>query len=418
MSAADPAARLDPPSADSDRGGPFSLFEGDWMQQTYAALGLGSHSRFWKTRRCIYAVLVTYAPLALLAWRQGLVDSVVSPTNFFADFAAYAIFLVGLPLFLLAEVVIDAGTREAATQFQSCGVVRKSDAASVVRTHATLRRWRESRIPDVVCVVLAYAFSLAILVPQFGAAPLPTWHVAGDESSRRMTAAGMWAFFIALPLLNYTWLRLIFKTALWIHYLYHVSRVRLDLVPTHPDLTCGIGFISEAQGRFALLILAYGITNVAAPVGYEIAVQHYDLSIMPVWGPIVGFVIGAPILFTAPLFLFTKQLYRTRRRALAAYRERAVDVLRRLERGWLYGDKREEAVEELRAFGEQTTLDTLYNRIHRMRVVPFDLRSFGQLIGSTLGSVSTLLPLLRSRDEVNGAIELFSKLLEHLGAGH
>src|SRR5690242_4387979 len=147
---------------------PFSLFAGDWMQQTYAALGLGSHRRFWKTRRCLYAVLVTYVPMAVLAWRQGLYESVVSPTNFYADFAAYACFLVGLPLFLLAEIVIDGSTREAAEQFTSCGVVRPEDVPSLLHVHATLRRWRESHGPDYACVALAFFFSLAILKPQFG----------------------------------------------------------------------------------------------------------------------------------------------------------------------------------------------------------------------------------------------------------
>jgi len=397
---------------------PFSLFAGDWMQSTYADLGLGSHRRWYKTKRCAAAILVTYLPMAVLAWRQGLVEGAVSPTNFFADFAAYACFLVGLPLFLIAEIVIDTSTREAAEEFMSCGVVCPEDAPSVVRVQETLRRWRESRAPDAVCVLLAYALSLAILVPQFGHDPLPTWHVAGEPGSRHLTAAGYWAFFVALPLLDYVWLRLIFKTLLWIYYLYHVSRVRLALLPTHPDLTGGIGFVSEAQGRFAVLILAYGISNVAAPVGYQIAVQDYELTAMPVWGPIVGFIIGAPLLFTLPLFMFTKQLYRTKRRALSAFRERAVEHLRDIEKRWLYTEHRESLPEELRMPAEQTMLDGLYGRIHHMRVVPFDLRSLGQLIGSTLGSMATLLPLLHSRSEINEAVDVLGKLLEHLGGSH
>jgi len=139
---------------------------------------------------------------------------------------------------------------------------------------------------------------------------------------------------------------------------------------------------------------------------------------MPVWGPIVGFIIGAPLLFTAPLFMFTKQLYRTKRRAMSAYRERAVEHLRHLEKRWLHNERREAAPEEMRQFAEHSTLDALYNRIHHMRVVPFDLRSFSQLIGSTLGAMSTLLPLLHARGEANEIMELVTKLFERLGAGH
>lgn len=390
----------------------FSLFAGDWMQTTYADLGLGSHRRLYLLRRCLIAILVTYVPMAALAWRQGLVEGAISPTNFFADFAAYACFLVGLPLFLAAEIVIDGSTRGAAADFIHCGVVRAEDLERVLREHERLRRWRVSRAPDVVCIVIAYMLSLAILVPQFGDAPLPTWHVTGDETSRSLTAAGMWAFLIALPLLNYIWLRLTWKTLLWIHYLYHVSRVRLDLHPTHPDLTGGIGFVSEAQGHFALFILAYGISNVAAPVGYQIAVQNYDLTIMPVWAPIVGFIVGAPLLFTLPLFMFTKQLFRAKRRALAAFRERAAEHVRQLEKRWLFGERRDAGPDELKPLAEQSSLDTLYARIHRMRVVPFDWKSFGQLVGSTLGAVATLLPLLHSKGELKDLVELVGKLFE------
>jgi hypothetical protein len=368
-------------------------------------------------KRCIAAVLVTWVPMAILAWRQGLIDLAVTPTNFFADFAAYAIFLVGLPLFLLSEVIIDGSTREAADDFFRCGVVAADEAPRVDGVHATIRRCRESWWPDVACVALAFALSLVILVPQFGPQPLPTWHVDGDVGARRLTAAGCWAFLIAIPFVNYIWLRLTFKICLWIYYLYHVSRTRLDLHPTHPDLTGGLGFISEAQGRFALFILAYGISNVAAPVGYQIAVQNYDLSIMPVWGPVVGFVVGAPLLFTLPLFMFTKQLFRTKKRALAAMRERVAEHSRRVEARWLFEHAPPPAAEETQQLAEQNLLATMFARVEHMRVVPFDLRSFGQLIGSTLGAMATLLPLLHSKGEITDTVEAISKLLGHLG-GH
>jgi hypothetical protein len=406
-------ARQAPPAPEV----PFSLFENDRLRRFLAEVGLGSHRPFSMVKRCLFAILVTWVPMAILAWTQGLVSTQISPTNFLADFAAYGCFLVGLPLFLIAEVIIDGSTREAADQFFRCGVIRREDAPRIIRTHVVIRQWRESQWPDLVCMFFAYTFSLAILVPQFGPNPVPTWHVMTDEHFRLLTAPGFWAFFIALPLLNYIWLRMIWKVALWIYYLYHVSHVRLDLHPTHPDDTGGIGFISEAQGRFALFILAYGITNVAAPVGYQIAVQNYDWSIMPVWGPIVGFTIGAPLLFTLPLFMFTKQLARTKKRALAAYRERVIEHSRQFEKRWLFSDQREAGPEEMRQLAEQSTLGAMYTRIEHMRVVPFDLRSFGQLMGSTLGAMSTLLPLLHSKGDLAAIFEAFGKMLGHLGGG-
>jgi hypothetical protein len=396
---------------------PFSLFQGDCLRRTWASMGLGTHTPFPIVRRCLVAVLITYVPMAILAWRQGLFDTELTPTNFFADFAAYAQFLVGLPLYIVAEVIIDGSTREAADQFTRCGIISCADTPRINQVHETLKRLRESFWPDAICIVMAYVFSLVILVPQFGSDPLPTWHVHGEGQSRNLTAAGYWTFFIAIPFSNYIWMRLICKIALWIYYLYSVSRMRLELHATHPDLTGGIGFISEAQGRYALFILAFGISNVAAPVGYQIAVLNYELSILPVWGPLVLFTIGAPLLFTLPLFMFTKQLFRTRKRALAAYRERVTDHSRVVESRWLFGDKSNAPQEEIRDLAEQSTLGAMFERIERMRVIPFDLRSSVQLVGSTLGAMATLLPLLHAKGEMAGIVEAISKLLGELG-GH
>jgi hypothetical protein len=391
------------------------LFEGDTLQFVYAQLGLSNDARFYLVKRCLAAVTLTWVPLAVLALRQGLVGGGISATNFFADFAAYAQFLLAMPLFMLAEAIIESSTREAARQFLTCGIVKPEDVPQVYSVHATIQRARQSYWPDVACALIGYALSLAILVPIFSAHPMPEWHAQGIAQSRRLTAAGVWEFFVALPLLNYTWLRFIWKIILWIFYLYRVSRLQLDLHATHPDLTGGIGFISEAQGRFAIYILAYGISNIAATVGYEVAILHYDFSVVSVVSPIVGFIIGAPLLFTLPLFMFTKQLARSKKRALAIYRQRVTEHSRRLENRWLMGNDdpqpEQGTQEEMRELAEFTTLGTMFSRIEQMRVIPLDLRSLGQLVGSTLGSIATLLPLLHADQALTSIFEAIGKLL-------
>ncbi|MGE0665955.1 MAG: hypothetical protein AB7O49_05290 [Sphingomonadales bacterium] len=390
----------------------FSLFEGDWLHRAYDAAGLGDGSRFALARRCVLSVLVTWVPIALLAWWGGLYGGGLSPTNFFADFAAYAQLVMAMPLFIASERVIDASTREVAEQLVSCGIVRPQDRGRLDQAHAMVARARRSFWPDIGCIVLAFTLSLVILVPEFGPDPLPTWHVKDYDHWRTLTPAGAWAFLVALPILNYTWLRFAWKIWLWIFYLYKVSRLRLELHPTHPDLTGGIGFLSEAQGRFALFILAYGVSNVAATVGYEVVILDYSLDTMTVWGPLLGFAIGAPLLFTLPLLMFTRQLHRSKRQALATYRQRVTERSRHVESRWLEDGRTEQpASEEIRELAELATLHTMFNHIDRMRVVPFDLRSFGQLAGSSFGSIATLLPLLQYDGKVTGIFELIAKLL-------
>jgi hypothetical protein len=173
----------------------------------------------------------------------------------------------------------------------------------------------------------------------------------------------------------------------------HVSRAHINLVASHPDRTGGIGFLSEVQSKFGLLILAYGVSNIAATVAYKTIIEKAPWSTMTVWGPIVCFVIGAPLLFTIPLFMFTKQLYRAKRRAIEKYEERATERAREFERKWLQvcenGEIESFTGSELAAL---TNLNLVFDRVESMRVVPFDLRSFGELIAAAAGPILPILP--------------------------
>ena len=67
-------------------------------------------------------VLLTWVPVALLALLGGNYGGGVVATNFFADFSAYAQFVIAMPLFMLAEPIIDTSTRSAAREFVADGI--------------------------------------------------------------------------------------------------------------------------------------------------------------------------------------------------------------------------------------------------------------------------------------------------------
>jgi len=61
-------------------------------------------------------------------------------------------------------------------------------------------------------------------------------------------------------------LALVWRIFLWFRFLSAVSKLNLQLFPTHPDQAGGLGFIGEAQRFFGILFFAYscGITGVVA----------------------------------------------------------------------------------------------------------------------------------------------------------
>ena len=68
-------------------------------------------------------------------------------------------------------------------------------------------------------------------------------------------------------------------------------------------------------------------------VGYEPSTEHAPWLLHTVWAPLVFFV-GAPLFFTLPLFMFTKQLYRVKKRAREELYERMGDRARIFEDRW------------------------------------------------------------------------------------
>jgi hypothetical protein len=373
----------------------FSLFEGDLVNRLFSSIGTGTRRPRHLIARSLMLVGLTWVPLAVLAL-IGDVGKGPGGANFFKDVAAYMQFLLGLPLFVIAERIVSVHTRDAAIQFVSTGVIRYQDALRLDEFHRKAERWRRSVLPDLVCVYIAYFLSFMTLMPMLDDGT-NTWHayVSNPGIHEGISAAGWWEFFIALPLLNYWWLRWIWKIALWSWYLFRISRFHLRLIASHPDRTGGIGFLSDVQSRFGLAILAYGVTNVAATVAYKVAFEGATLALQSVWGPLVGFVIGAPLLFTLPLFMFTKQLPRTKKRALDRYHRKAVGYAIAFERKWLHAPSggQDEALGEARLVG-LNTLNAVYDHVYRMRVVPFDARSFLELTAQTLGSLVPLLPYL------------------------
>ena len=389
------AAHLQSPHAEVFATAPFSLFEGDLVSRIFAYLGMGSYRVWDLVKRSLFLISITWVPLALLAIISKVHWIKPPGQNFFLDFAAYGQLLIGLPMFLIAERVIDGQTRDAAGYFLTTSVVQPADAPRLLKFNRQLARLRRQLWPDLICLGIGYILTAAWMVPEMHNDRL-TWHAMGPVAQpQSLTWPGLLEFGFVGPLTTYWWLRWSWKIGLWSWYLYRLSRLRLTLVASHPDKTGGIGFLSDAQTKFGLVILAYGISYVAPTIGYKLAFEGATMSVVSVWGYALTFVVGAPVLFTLPLFMFTKQLYEAKGCALKLFQERS------MERAVAFEEKWRKACSsgnyELMGGSDLSGLNSLnqvYDQIHAMRVVPFDLRSFSELVGSALGPMVPLLPYL------------------------
>ncbi|MBX3348339.1 MAG: hypothetical protein KF747_06290 [Nitrospira sp.] len=415
---------------------PFSLFEGDFLTRVFQRLGMGSYRTIDLVKRSLLLISITWVPLAILAVAAELHWIQPPGQNFFMDFAAYGQMLLSLPIFLIAERVIDRQTREASRCFITAGVVEAEDAARSVRINQRLKQLRHSIWPDLGCIALGYVLTASWMVPEM-LNDRDTWHAMGPifhlppstcdnlgnciqepsapltwsmwlqvialgpfttyevfrESPQPLTWPGLYEFLIAGPLTTYWWLRWVVKIGFWIWYLYQISNLRLNLVASHPDKTGGIGFLSDAQTKFGLVILAFGVSFVAPTLLYKLKFEGATIAVWAVWGSAAGFVVGAPFFFTSPLFMFTRQLYHAKTHALEILQERSMERAKAFEEKWLNACS--SGKYEVMSGNDLSGLDALnrvYDHIHKMRVVPLDLRSFSELVWSALGPMIPLLP--------------------------
>lgn len=390
---------------------PFSLFEGDLVSRIFARLGMGTYQVRDLVKRSVLLIGITWVPLALLAIFSEVHWIQPPGQNFFLDFAAYGQLLIGLPMFLLAERVIDGHTRNTVRSFLTTGVVQPGDAPRLLQLSLHVKRLRRRLGPELICVGIGYLLTVSWVLPEMYN-DRDTWHAMGPivqsqpfswtglrflitQSPQPLTWPGLLELGFVGPLTTYWWVRWSWKIGIWSWYLYRLSRLRLNLVASHPDKTGGIGFLSDVQTKFGFVILAYGISYVAPTIGYKLAFEGATMAVFSVWGYAVSFVIGAPLLFTIPLFMFTKQLYQAKTCAMKIFQERS------MERALVFEEKWQKACSsgnyELMGSNELTglkALDQVYVHIHAMRVVPFDLRSFLELVGSALGPMIPLLPYL------------------------
>lgn len=134
----------------------LSLYEGDHLNGLWSMIGLGPRRPAHLAVRALLLPLITWLPMAILAavgasaqTRHG-----IDAANLFADFAAYAQFWLGLPLFVLAEAIVSFSTRSASLEFAASGVIRLRDLPRLDALHEKFNRLQRRWASDLLCVAV------------------------------------------------------------------------------------------------------------------------------------------------------------------------------------------------------------------------------------------------------------------------
>jgi len=376
----------------------FSLVLGGPLFQLLRRAHLSDDALLLQRRRIVVISLFAWLPLAVLAALGGQLFGSDVAVPFLLDVDVHVKFLVAMPLLIAAELVVHQRMRSVALAFRERHLVSGATAARLDAAVASAYRLRNSLTAEVLLIAIVYIVGVTIVWRQYVALDAATWYATPAAGGSNLTLAGFWYGYVSLPIFQFLLCRWYFRIFIWARLLWQVSRIELQLVPTHPDRVGGLGFLATTSYAFVPLLMAHG-----ALLAGNLATQifHAGASLTQFKLEILLLVILMVILVVGPLLVFAPQLAAARRTGLREYGTLAQRYVRDFDAKWVRGDVA--ADEPMLGSGDIQSLADLgnsYSIIQDMRIVPVTKQAMLQLGAATLAPITPLLLTLMPLEEL------------------
>jgi hypothetical protein len=381
--------------------GKFYLMRGGPIYRLMVTLRLEGIEHAYVGRRSILLIAIGWVPLLVLSLAQGLALPGRVRIPFLLDFPAHVLFLVTLPLLIIAEVVIEPGISQALETLPERGLVRAEDRHAFASVLAWARARCDSGWSELILVLLALPPVILFRGAQWTQYLTDSW--ALEPGSQSLSLAGYWSLFVGgffARVLLYRW---VWRLILWTRLLRRISRLDLNTVAAHPDRAGGLGFMAEVEMRFGILAFAVG-SVVSANVAANILFHHATLASEKF--VVIAYIAGATVIFVLPLLALAGTLNKTWRRGLHDYGRLAHEYVRRFERKWIRGEN--PPGDELLGTSDIQSLSDLVNSyqiVHEIKLMPMNRRCLIVL------AISAALPMVPLVFLDPWAMELAKKLL-------
>jgi hypothetical protein len=314
---------------------------------------------------------------------------------------AHVRLLVVIPCLFVAEAWAGPRWTTFVDTIVKSRVVRPADHPVLAAAVTRVLRWTDSWLPDVACLGLAVLFGVFGPLLQ-----LPGSTSTFDPSVGSISLSGIWYFIVCITVFRFLLIRWLWRFGVWVFFLWRLTKLDLDLVPTHPDFAGGLGYLEVVHTHF--LPLSFAISSlVSASYAEEIAGGKISLEGA---GPIIVVsLVAQAIVLLGPLFIVSPRLWACRVRGLSEYMEFGTTYVSRFDRKWLRGGA--PADEPLLGTGDLQSLADLGNSLKvasSMRWVPL---SFELGRDFAVAALLPILPLLLLEYPVT---ELARKVLERM----
>jgi hypothetical protein len=381
----------------------FSLSAGGLAYEFFRRMRLsGDEPRFIR-RRVLSVVAILWLPPLILTIIAGTAYSDAIRISFFNSLLGHVRFLVVLPILIGVEPYIHRQLNIAIRLFSERNLIPAEEMADFHRAIDKTHDIRNSYILELGLLVVVYTAGL-----WFWGSRQPegsqTWYANPNTLGLNLTLAGYWLVFVSLPMFQFFLVRWYARFFILFWMLLQISKLKLNLIPTHPDRSGGLGFLGRVTYAFSPLLFAQGAL-LSAMIATEVMQNGKDIGsfLVESIGYIAFFVIGVLV----PLCVFVPEVARAKRKGLRIYGTLAARYVEEFDKKWIRSDDGER--EELLGTADIQSLADLgnsYNVVSEMNLAPFNYRDIFRLTAITAAPLIPLLLLVFSAEE------LFKKILE------
>jgi hypothetical protein len=356
--------------------------------------------------RALLTALFAWFPLLLLSLFQGRAFGSQVQIAFLHDFATSIRFLIGLPLLVIAEAVIDPRLTHAVKHFVKSRLVPTEEVPAFQEVILKTNKLRDSLAPALLILVAAYLPSIWYKDTELLGNGVSTWHTITSSSGEWLSLAGWWSGFISLPLFRVLLFRWLWMILLWADFLRRVAKMDLDCVATHPDKCGGLGFLTEAQVLFGFIAFTSSAV-LAGAFGNAIAYQGATVDSLKFL--IIAACLLIVFVLAAPLLVLTPKLERVKRRGIYDYGQLGTSYVQAFDTKWIQGLSPER--EPLLGTADIQSLADLSNSFSVVREMKIVLIEKNLFFGLAVSAVLPMIPLIIIATPADQLIRAVLKLL-------
>ena len=392
----DPASKssekllLDPPD--------FSLVLGGPLFQLLRRSHLADDALEMVRQRIVVMALLAWLPLLLLTALEGQLIGGSAAVPFLMDAEVHIRFLVAIPLMIGAELVVHRRMRLLLRQFLERNLIPESALPRFDAAIHSAFRLRNSALAEVLLIAIVYSLGIMVIWRNYVALDAPTWFATPTAAGPSLSLAGYWYAYVGMPIFQFLLLRWYFRLFIWSRFLWQVSRIDLNLVPTHPDRTGGLGFLGGTVYAFIPLLMAHG-----AIVAGNLANRIFYLgaTLTDFKGEVALMVVFLLCVVFGPLLAFTLQLAAAKRTGKREYGTLAQRYVRAFDAKWLRGGA--PADEPLLGSADIQSLSDLgssYDVVQTMRTTPVSKEAVLRLAAAVLVPIVPLVLTMMPWEEL------------------